>query len=43
MVAAQGNTAEAEALFRQVLADKKRVLGADHPSTRVTASWLHDQ
>jgi hypothetical protein len=40
MIAAQGDHAGAEAEYRDVLADKVRVLGPDHPSTKATASWL---
>ena len=40
MMAARGDHAGAEAEYRDVLADKVRVLGPDHPSTKATASWL---
>ncbi len=40
MGAERGDHAGAEAEYRDVLAAKVRVLGPDHPYTKVTESWL---
>jgi tetratricopeptide (TPR) repeat protein len=40
VVAQQGRNNEAERLFRQVLADRQRVLGGDHPQTLDTCQGL---
>jgi hypothetical protein len=36
----QGKFTEAEAMYREVLAVERRVLGPDHPNTLVTAGNL---
>ena len=43
MIGLQGRYAEAEQLCREVLADRRRVLGDDHPDTLTspaTLAWL---
>jgi hypothetical protein len=42
VVAAQGHLKEAEELYRQLLADRQRVLGEDHPVTIATREFLAD-
>jgi hypothetical protein len=43
MIGGQGRTVEAEQMTRDVLADRRRVLGDDHPDTltsRAVLAWL---
>ncbi|MDQ2814760.1 MAG: tetratricopeptide repeat protein [Actinomycetota bacterium] len=40
LAARQGRRAEAEELYRQVLADRSRVLGVSHPDTQATGEEL---
>jgi len=43
VVGGQGRNSEAEAMYRQLLADQQRVLGADHPATygtRRSLAWM---
>lgn len=40
VMAKQGNHAAAETEFRDILTSKLRVLGPDHPSTKMTARWV---
>jgi hypothetical protein len=40
MMAEQGNHAEAEAEYRDILTARRQVLGPDHPDTKGAAAWV---